>query len=85
MIRDRLKWLLFPGINLHARLPYRVLPQFLPMPKDPDATVLDAGCGNGMLTYQAYRKGYRAIGVSMPKLIAIEGYSTSISGYRSLA
>ncbi len=65
MIRDTIKWLLFPGINLHARLRYRVLPQFLPVPKDPDASVLDAGCGNGMLTYQAYRKGYRAVGISI--------------------
>jgi len=64
--RDRLKWLLFPGINLHARLRYRVLPKFIPISGGAaEATLLDAGCGNGMLTYQAYRRGYRALGVSI--------------------
>lgn len=65
MIREVIKWLLFPGINLHARLRYRVLPRYLPPPESENATVLDAGCGNGMLTYQAYRKGYRSIGISI--------------------
>lgn len=64
--RDRIKWLLFPGINLHARLRYRLLPKFIPVPdRDVEAVLLDAGCGNGMLTYQAYRRGYRALGVSI--------------------
>lgn len=66
MIRDRIKWWLFPGINLHARLRYRVLPRHFSPPADgADGLVLDAGCGNGMLTYQAHLLGNRAIGVSI--------------------
>jgi SAM-dependent methyltransferase len=66
VLRNYVKWLLFPGINLHARLRYRVLPKFIPIPGgDAEVTLLDAGCGNGMLTYQAYRRGYRALGVSI--------------------
>ncbi len=63
---DRIKWLLFPGINLHARLRYHLLPRyFLPPPNGTDSLVLDAGCGNGMLTYQAYLKGHVALGISI--------------------
>jgi len=66
MIRDRIKWWLFPGINLHARQRYRVLPRyFLPPSNGNDGLVLDAGCGNGMLTYQSYLRGNRAIGITI--------------------
>jgi SAM-dependent methyltransferase len=66
VFRDYVKWLLFPGINLHARLRYRTLPRFIPVPDSgADAVLLDAGCGNGMLTYQAYLRGYKALGVSI--------------------
>lgn len=66
MVRELLKWWLVPGINLHARLRYRVLPRVIPL-ADPggDSLVLDAGCGNGMLTYQAYVRGHRALGISI--------------------
>lgn len=60
---EKMKWWVFPGINLHARQRFRLLPKkFL----DPVAgVVLDAGCGNGMLTWQAYNAGHRAIGVTL--------------------
>lgn len=63
--RDSAKWLLFPGLNLHARLRNRVLPRYFGRPfKGEIRTVLDAGCGNGMLAYQAYLRGNRAVGIS---------------------
>src|SRR5262245_58079026 len=65
-LRDKVKWLLFPGINLHARLRFRVIPRFFGRPMGNDErTVLDAGCGNGMLSYQSFRKGNRVIGISI--------------------
>jgi SAM-dependent methyltransferase len=66
MLRERLKWQLFPGINLHARLRFRVLPEKFHGPENgEERLVLDAGCGNGMLAYQSYLKGNRVIGVSI--------------------
>lgn len=60
-----LKWLLFPGINLHARLRYRVIPEYLARVNTQTHRVLDAGCGNGMLSYQAYLQGKTVVGVSI--------------------
>ena len=66
VLGNSIKWLLFPGINLHARLRYRILPRFLPAPNNnAEATLLDAGCGNGMLTYQGYLRGYKSLGISI--------------------
>lgn len=66
MLRERIKWLLFPGLNLHARLRYHRIPEGLGRPKNGEVrNVLDAGCGNGMLSYQAYKMGNRVIGVSI--------------------
>jgi SAM-dependent methyltransferase len=66
MFREQIKWLLFPGLNLHARLRYKRIPEQLGRPANGEVrTVLDAGCGNGMLSYQAYRLGNRVIGVSI--------------------
>lgn len=63
---ERLRWLLFPGINLHARLRYRQLPALLGAASSGhERHILDAGCGNGMLSYQAYLKGNRVTGISI--------------------
>ncbi len=60
------KSLLFPGLNLHGRLRYRVLPRYFGTPAPgQERLFLDAGCGNGMLSYQAWRRGNRVIGVSI--------------------
>jgi SAM-dependent methyltransferase len=56
------KWLLFPGLDLNTRLRYRLLPKlFRTGPLD----TLDAGCGNGALSYAAYRRGNRVLGVTL--------------------
>jgi 2-polyprenyl-3-methyl-5-hydroxy-6-metoxy-1,4-benzoquinol methylase len=66
MLRERIKWQLFPGLNLHARLRYRRLPNEFQGPVNgEERRVLDAGCGNGMLAYQSYLKGNRVLGVSL--------------------
>lgn len=66
MIREHLKWLLFPGLNLHGRLRDQFLPKFFGRPKaGEERLVLDAGCGNGMLSYQAYKLGNKVLGVSI--------------------
>jgi SAM-dependent methyltransferase len=55
----------FPGVNLHARDRYRVLPRFFLAPRTgTHRRVLDAGSGNGMLAYQSYLRGNHVIGVS---------------------
>jgi SAM-dependent methyltransferase len=66
MIREALKWAVFPGMNLNARQRYRRLPQYFGAAAGgQERWVLDAGCGNGMLSYQSYLKGNRVIGVSI--------------------
>lgn len=61
---ETLKWIVFPGINLHARERFRRVPeQFQSTAKG--ASMLDAGFGNGMLAWQAWRSGYRVVGVSL--------------------
>lgn len=66
MIREAIKWCLFPGVNLHARLRYRLLSRFL-RTADPakPGLVLDAGCGNGMLAYQSFLRGNRVLGITV--------------------
>jgi len=65
-MREKLKWALFPGLNLHARLRNRVLPKYFGRPVNGETrVVLDAGCGNGMLAYQSYKLGNRVIGVTI--------------------
>lgn len=65
-LREQIKWLLFPGLNLHARLRFKRVPEELGRPINGEVrNILDAGCGNGMLSYQAYRLGNRVIGVSI--------------------
>ncbi len=66
MLRQQFKWLMFPGLNLNARLRNQVMPGHFGQPSNgEERLVLDAGCGNGMLSYQAYLKGNRVIGVSI--------------------
>lgn len=65
-LRENIKWLMFPGLNLHARLRFRSLPKYFGSAKNGrERLVLDAGCGNGMLSYQSYLRGNRVIGVSI--------------------
>lgn len=65
MIKTWLKTLLFPGINLHARLRYRLLPNLFAEDLPRGARVLDAGCGNGMLSVQAWKRGATVLGISI--------------------
>ncbi len=66
MMRERIKWLLFPGVNLHARLRNRVLPRYFGHSTNGQPRmILDAGCGNGMLAYQSYLRGNRVLGISI--------------------
>jgi SAM-dependent methyltransferase len=65
-LRERVKWWLFPGFNLHARLRWRVLPRFFGTASPGvERHVLDAGCGNGMLSYRSCLRGNRVVGISI--------------------
>ncbi len=55
------KWLFFPGLDLHTRCRYRFLPRFFTRGA---IKTLDAGCGNGALSYAAYKLGNRVLGVT---------------------
>ena len=65
-IRDRIRlWgkkMLFPGLDLHTRCRYRLLSRYF---RDGAIDTLDAGCGNGALSYAAYRRGNRVLGLTM--------------------
>ena len=61
-MKKLLKWLLFPGLDLHTRCRYRWLPPlFIPGPIE----TLDVGFGNGAFSFAAARKGNRVTSVSM--------------------
>jgi SAM-dependent methyltransferase len=76
-LRTRLRWAIFPGMNLHARLRYERLPlHFGSAPAGGGRRVLDAGCGNGMLAYKSYLLGNEVVGVSFK--------DSEVSGCRSL-
>jgi SAM-dependent methyltransferase len=60
-LRLWLKRVLFPGLDVHTRCRYRSLPQYF---RGGDIDTLDAGCGNGALSYAAYRRGNRVLGVT---------------------
>ena len=64
-IRSAVKSVLFPGVNLHARERYRRVPQRFGPEIGPGTRVLDAGCGNGMLAYQAWKRGARVLGITV--------------------
>jgi 2-polyprenyl-3-methyl-5-hydroxy-6-metoxy-1,4-benzoquinol methylase len=71
VLRQRMKWRPFPSVNLHARLRHALIPWHLGQPRNgEDRVVLDAGCGNGMLSHQAYLNGKRVIGVSIKSVAA---------------
>ncbi len=55
------KSLLFPGLDLHTRSRYRFLPGYF---RQGPIDTLDAGCGNGALSYAAYKLGNRVLGVT---------------------
>ena len=65
-MRDRIlfwgKEILFPGLDLHTRCRYRFLSRYF---RQGAIDTLDAGCGNGALSYAAYRRGNRVLGVTM--------------------
>src|SRR5688500_15283996 len=66
LMRERIKWALFPGMNLHARLRGQTRPSRFGSPRSGETRdVLDAGCGNGMLAYHSYRRGNRVLGISI--------------------
>jgi cyclopropane fatty-acyl-phospholipid synthase-like methyltransferase len=52
---------LFPGPDLHTRCRYKVLPKLM---RKGDLETLDAGFGNGALSYAAFRMGNRVVGIS---------------------
>lgn len=77
VLKFRLKWLLYPGVNLHARLRYRHLPEYFGHAGEVESRrVLDAGSGNGMLSYQSFLKGNTVVGISFKQ--------SEISGCRDL-
>ena len=63
--RLAVKELLYPGINLHARERYGALPSKFGSEIGPGMRVLDAGCGNGMLSYKAWSRGASVLGISI--------------------
>lgn len=80
-VRMVLKHWLFPGMNLHSRLRYWQLPHHFGPPASANAyEVLDAGSGNGMLSYQSFRKGNRVVGVSF-KTSEVSGASGFFNKY----
>src|SRR5262245_4039431 len=56
-----LKWMFFPGLDLYTRGRYRFLPRLF---LQGSVRTLDAGCGNGALTYAAYCLGNEVLGVT---------------------
>jgi cyclopropane fatty-acyl-phospholipid synthase-like methyltransferase len=55
------KDLFFPGLDLHTRCRYRFLDDCI---RSGPLDTLDAGSGNGALSYLAFRKGNRVLGVT---------------------
>jgi len=55
----------FLGVNLHARDRYERVPTKFGPEVGTGTTVLDADCGNGMLSFQAWKRGATVLGVSI--------------------
>jgi SAM-dependent methyltransferase len=64
-VREAFKRVIFPGINLHSRDRFIQLPTKFGPEIGPNRKVLDAGCGNGMLSYQAWKRGATVLGISI--------------------
>lgn len=65
-LRNWLYWQLFPGVNLHSRQRFSVLPSFFERSESGAPwLVLDAGCGNGMLAYGRLDPNTSVVGVSV--------------------
>jgi len=64
-LKALVKKLIFPGVNLHARCRYHEIPRLFQADLVENANVLDAGCGNGMLSFQAWKLGATVLGVSI--------------------
>jgi SAM-dependent methyltransferase len=66
LMRERIslwvKRFFFPGLDLHTRCRYRFISRFL---RTGQIATLDAGCGNGALSYAAYTRENRVLGVTM--------------------
>ena len=65
MIKKQLKKWFFPGMNLHARQRFNWVPQQFGEEIGKGSKVLDAGCGNGMLSYRAWQRGAHVLGISI--------------------
>ena len=79
-----LKWLVFPGINLHARLRFRRIPKYFNLGSSARShSVLDAGSGTGMLAYQSWKMGRRVVGVSF-KQSEVTGARRLFGVYRGI-
>jgi SAM-dependent methyltransferase len=61
---DAVKWVLFPGLDLHTRCRRRFLQRFI---REGSLETLDAGCGNGALSLAACHKGNKVLGVTLDK------------------
>ena len=85
MLLTTIKWLLFPGMNLHARLRYTRLPSYFHATGPSEGRfVLDAGCGNGMLGYRSYLKENRVVGISI-KEREVEGCRQLFNSYLGIS
>ena len=73
------KDIFFPGLDLHNRCRVRVLRDYI---RGGNIDTLDAGSGNGSLSYVAYHKGNRVLGVSF-KLNEVTG-TTALFRYRGV-
>jgi SAM-dependent methyltransferase len=62
-IRDRLRSILFPGLDLHTRNRASLCRFWQAGPRD----VLDAGSGNGYFSWLAYRTGARVVAMNCEK------------------
>ena len=82
-LRNTFKRAIFPGINLHSRDRYRHLPSKFGSEIGPNKHVLDAGCGNGMLSYQAWKRGATVLGISI-KQREVDGCRAMFSQKSSL-